>query len=158
MRYRTDPPAGADLVVIGGGVVGAATAWHAARAGLRPVIVEARPALCTLTTPVAAGAFRLQFDNLEELTLVRESADLFLHFEDRTRQRTYALGVRQQGYLWLTTSEPMAVAQRALVKQLDEWGQPDVELMTGDETRQRFPFVGPDGVQARFRAGGGFLD
>src|SRR5205814_114985 len=55
MRYRPDPPAAADLVVIGGGVVGAATAWHAARAGLRPVILEARPALCTLTTPVAAG-------------------------------------------------------------------------------------------------------
>jgi sarcosine oxidase subunit beta len=158
MRYRTDPPATANLVVIGGGVVGAATAWYAARAGLRPVIVEARPALCTLTTPVAAGAFRLQFDNLEELTLVRKSADLFLHFEDHTQQRTYALGVRQQGYLWLTTSEPMALAQRELVKQLDEWGQPDVELLTGVETRRRFPFVGPDVVQARFRAGDGFLD
>src|SRR5437879_8999607 len=103
MRYRSDPPATADLVVIGGGVVGAATAWQAARAGLRPIVVEARPALCTLTTPVAAGAFRLQFDNLEELTLVRESVDLFLHFEERTEQRGYALGVRQQGYLWLTT-------------------------------------------------------
>jgi sarcosine oxidase subunit beta len=158
MRYRTDPPAAADLVVIGGGVVGASTAWHAARAGLRPVIVEARPALCTLTTPVAAGAFRLQFDNLEELTLVRESADLFLHFEERTEQRDYPLGVRQQGYLWLTTSEPMAAAQREVVKQLDQWGQSDVELLSGDDARRRFPFVGPDVLQARFRAGDGFLD
>jgi glycine/D-amino acid oxidase-like deaminating enzyme len=158
MRYRTDPPAAADLVVIGGGVVGASTAWHAARAGLRPVIVEARPALCTLTTPVAAGAFRLQFDNLEELTLVRESADLFLHFEERTEQRDYPLGVRQQGYLWLTTSEPMAAAQREVVKQLDQWGQSDVELLSGDDVRRRFPFVGPDVLQARFRAGDGFLD
>jgi sarcosine oxidase, subunit beta len=158
MRYRSDPPPTADLVVIGGGVVGAATAWHAARAGLRPVIVEARPALCTLTTPVAAGAFRLQFDNLEELTLVRESADLFLHFEDRTEQRAYGLDVRQQGYLWLTTNETTAAAQRELVKQLDEWGQPDVEVLSGDVTRQRFPFAGPDVVQARFRAGDGFLN
>ena len=94
----------ADLVVIGGGVVGAATAWHAARAGLRPVIVEARPALCTLTTPVAAGAFRLQFDNLEELTLVRSRPTCSCNFEDRTEQRRYSLGVRQQGYLWLTTT------------------------------------------------------
>jgi sarcosine oxidase, subunit beta len=158
MRYRTDPPAAADLVVIGGGVVGASTAWHAARAGLRPVIVEARPALCTLTTPVAAGAFRLQFDNLEELTLVRESADLFLHFEERTEQRDYPLGVRQQGYLWLTTSEPMAAAQREVVKQLDQWGQSDVEVLSGDDARRRFPFVGPEVLQARFRAGDGFLD
>ena len=158
MRYRTEPPAAADLVVIGGGVVGASTAWHAAREGLRPVIVEARPALCTLTTPVAAGAFRLQFDNLEELTLVRESADLFLHFEERTEQRDYPLGVRQQGYLWLTTSEPVAAAQREVVKQLDQWGQSDVELLSGDDARRRFPFVGPDVLQARFRGGDGFLD
>jgi sarcosine oxidase subunit beta len=158
MRYRTDPPAAADLVVIGGGVVGAATAWHAARAGLRPMIVEARPALCTLTTPVAAGAFRLQFDDLEELTLVRESADLFLHFEERTEQKTYSLGVRQQGYLWLTTDETSAASQRQLVKQLDDWGQADVELLSGDEARMRFPFVGPEVIQARFRAGDGFLD
>ena len=71
------PPARAELVVIGGGVVGAATAFHASRAGLRPLIVEARPQLCTLTTPVAAGAFRLQFDDREELELVRESVELF---------------------------------------------------------------------------------
>src|SRR5215831_10996433 len=158
MRYRPDPPATADLVVIGGGVVGAATAWHAARAGLRPVIVEARPALCTLTTPVAAGAFRLQFDNLEELTLVRRSADLFLHFEERTEQRIHSLGIRQQGYLWLTTDEAMAQAQRDLVRQLADWDQNDVEVLSGDDTRRRFPFVGPDVVQARFRAGDGFLD
>jgi sarcosine oxidase subunit beta len=158
MRYRSVPPAIADLVVIGGGVVGAATAWHAARAGLRPVIVEARPALCTLTTPVAAGAFRLQFDNLEELMLVRTSTDLFLNFEERTEQRIHSLGVRQQGYLWLTTDEAMAEAQRALVRQLADWGQTDVEVLSGDDTRRRFPFVGPDVVQARFRAGDGFLD
>ncbi len=158
MRYRPDPPAAADLVVIGGGVVGAATAWHAARAGLRPVILEARPALCTLTTPVAAGAFRLQFDNLEELTLVRTSADLFLNFEERTKQRVHSLGVRQQGYLWLTTDEAMAETQRALVRRLGDWGQTDVEVLSGDDARRRFPFVGPDVVQARFRAGDGFLD
>jgi sarcosine oxidase subunit beta len=158
VRYRSEPPATADLVVIGGGVVGAATAWHASRAGLRPVIVEARPALCTLTTPVAAGAFRLQFDNLEELRLVRESADLFLHFEDRTEQRAYPLAVRQQGYLWLTTDEAMTAAQATLVRRLGEWGQRDVELLPGDDVRRRFPFVGPDVIQARFRAGDGFLD
>jgi sarcosine oxidase subunit beta len=122
------------------------------------VIVEARPALCTLTTPVAAGAFRLQFDNLEELTLVRQSADLFLHFEERTGQRVHSLGVRQQGYLWLTTDEAMAEAQRALVRRLADWGQNDVEVLPGDDARRRFPFVGPEVVQARFRAGDGFLD
>jgi len=158
MRYLSEPPPTADLVVVGGGVVGAATAWHAARAGLNPLVVEARPALCTLTTPVAAGAFRLQFDNLEELTLVRESAELFLHFQEMTEQRRYDPGVRQQGYLWLTTDDAMATRQKDLAAQLHAWGQTDVEILSGDEARRRFPFVGPNVVQARFRAGDGFLD
>jgi sarcosine oxidase, subunit beta len=158
IRYLDDPPASAEVVIVGGGVIGAATAFHAARAGLRPLIVEARPRLCTLTTPVAAGAFRLQFDNLEELELVRESAELFLNFEERTGQRDYALPVAQQGYLWLTTSEATAASQRALVARLHDWGQTDVELMSGDETRTRFPWVAPDVIQSRFRAGDGFLD
>ena len=158
IRYLDGPPARADVVVIGGGVVGAATALHAARAGLKPVIVEARPRLCTLTTPVAAGAFRLQFDNLEELELVRESAELFLNFEAATGQRDFALDLRQQGYLWLTTSEDRANAQRELVARLHAWGQTDVELLSGDDARARFGWVGPDVLQARFRQHDGFLD
>ena len=158
MRTLDDPPRTAELVVVGGGVVGAATAFEAARAGLRPVLLEARPALCTLTTPVAAGAFRLQFEDRDELELVRRSVEVFLSFEEATGQDRYRLGVRRQGYLWLTTTEEGAARQRELVAQLHRWGQTDVELLPGDEVRARFPYVGPEVVQARFRAGDGFLD
>ena len=158
MNDLPHPPPTAELVIIGGGVVGAATAFHAARAGLQPLIVEARPQLCTLTTTVAAGAFRLQFDDLEELTLVRESAELFLHFEEITEQTEYPLGVQQRGYLWLATSPMTAARQRALVERLHGWSQTDVELLSGDETRGRYPWVGDNVVQSRFRAGDGFLD
>jgi sarcosine oxidase subunit beta len=152
------PPRTADVVVIGGGVVGAATAFHLARAGLEPVIVEARPRLCTLTTPVAAGAYRLQFDDLEELELVRESAELFTHFEEATGQREYDPGVVERGYLWLTTDRERAARQRELVARLHAWGQTDVEIVSGGEVRRRWPWVSPDVVQARWRARDGFLD
>ena len=158
MELLPGPPRTADLVVIGGGVVGAATAFHAARAGLRTVIVEARPALCTLTTPVSAGAFRLQFDDLEELTLVRESAELFLDFEERTAQRRFGLGLQQPGYLWLTTTDITAARQRDVAAALRGWGQTDVEVLGGDDVRRRFPWVGPEVIQARFRGGDGFVD
>ncbi|HEY1332465.1 MAG TPA: FAD-dependent oxidoreductase [Actinomycetota bacterium] len=158
MEPVEQPPATADVVVVGGGVAGAATAFHAARAGLRPVIVEARAAICTLTTPAAAGAFRLQFDDRDEWDLVRESAELFLNFAEITGQVRYDLGVRQAGYLWLTTDEAGADRQRELVARQQEWGQTDIEVLPGDEARQRFPFVGPNVVQARWRAGDGFLD
>lgn len=158
MRYLSEPPPSADLVVVGGGVVGAATAFYAGRAGLRTLILEARPALCSLTTPVAAGAFRLQFDNLEELMLVRQSSELFLNFEEATGQDEYHLGIRQQGYLWLTTDERVAEGQRTLVERQHGWGQDDIKLVAGDDVRRRFPYVGDNVLQARWRAGDGFLD
>jgi sarcosine oxidase subunit beta len=152
------PPRTAELVVIGGGIVGAATAFYAARAGIRSVLIEARPALCTLTTPVSTGAFRLQFSTEEELRLVEESVELFQNFAEVTAQREYDPSIRAQGYLWLTRSLARAAEQRALVELQHGWGVTDIELLDGDEVRRRFPYVAADVVQARFRAGDGFID
>jgi sarcosine oxidase subunit beta len=158
IAYRAELPTSAELVIIGGGVVGAATAFQAVRAGLRPVLVERRPALGSLTTAAATGAFRLQFDNREELELVRETVALLLDFAAQTGQRRYDPAVRQQGYLWLTTEPAQAASQRRLVEQQHRWGQTDIELLDGDEVRRRFPYVDPGVIQARFRQGDGFLD
>jgi len=158
IRYLEGPPASAEVVIIGGGVIGAATAFYAARAGLNPVLIERRPALCTLTTPASTGAFRLQFDNLEELEVVRESVELFLNFEDATRQSIYDPKVRRQGYLWVTLDEERVSRQRNLVEQQHAWGLTDVELLDANELRSRFPYVARDALQARWRAEDGFLD
>jgi len=156
--YQDALPRTADLVVVGGGVVGAATAFYAARAGLRPLIIERRPALCTLTTPASTGAFRLQFDNLEELELVRESVALFDNFYDLTGQREYDLRIRRQGYLWVTTEEQRAERARSLVREQHSWGQTDIDYLSGDEAQSRWPYLSTDVVGARWRAEDGFLD
>src|SRR6266536_2922573 len=158
IRYLPGLPRTAELVVIGGGIVGAATAFHAARAGLRPLVLERRPALCSLTTAVAGGGFRLQLETREQLELVRESAELFLHFAEATGQRGYDPAVRQQGYLWLTTTAEGAERQRRLVERQRAWGVGDVDLLDGDEARRAFPFLAKEVVQARFRAADGLLD
>ena len=158
VRYIADPPRSAELVVIGGGIVGAATAFHASRAGVRPVLLERRTALCTLTTPASTGGFRLQFDNREELELVRESLDLLSNFSKVTRQTQYDPMMQRQGYLWCTTDETRAAWQRDLVRKQHAWGQSDIEHLDGDEVRRRFPYVSPEVLAARYREGDGFLD
>ena len=151
-------PAGAELVIIGAGVVGASTAFWAARAGLRPVVLEARPAPASLTTPASTGAFRLQFDNREETELVRESVELFLNFRRITGQAAGPLRIRRPGYLWATTSRERVREQRRLVALQHSWGQTDIETLTGGEARKRFPYLSPEVVGARYRAGDGFVD
>src|SRR5438477_11228609 len=112
LRLSGELPTSADVVVIGGGIVGAATAFFASRAGLRVVLLEKRPALCTLTTPASTGAFRLQFDNPEEIALVREGIALFDNFAEVTGLPGYDLCIRKQGYLFCATSEAGVQPQR----------------------------------------------
>ncbi|MFI5225172.1 MAG: NAD(P)/FAD-dependent oxidoreductase [Candidatus Limnocylindrales bacterium] len=158
LRVADRLPATADLVVVGGGIVGCATAFAATAAGLRTVVLEARPRPATLTTPAATGAFRLQFDNPEELALVREGVDFMADFADRSGLPGYDIGMVRRGYLFCAFSEEAAARQRALVELQRSFGLDDVEIMGGDEARARFPYVSPDVIQARFRQGDGTLD
>lgn len=151
-------PRSADCVIIGGGILGAATAFYARRAGLRAVVLEKRPALCTLTTPASAGAFRAQFDNPEEMQLVRESISVFENFADYIGLRGHDIAIRRQGYLWLTTTPEGAERQKRLVERQYGWGLKDVERLSGDEARRRFPFLAPEVAAARFRQNDGWLD
>src|SRR6476646_5950825 len=121
LHLTDDLPRTADVVVIGGGIVGAATAFFARRAGLSVVLLEKRSALCTLTTPVSTGAFRLQFDNAEEIALVREGIELFDAFADVTGLDGFDLNIRKQGYLFCATSDAGLRHQRHFVSALFGW-------------------------------------
>src|SRR5437899_11621051 len=158
LRATDRPPPTADVVIVGAGVVGCATAFRAARAGLRTVVVDARPRPATLTTPASTGAFRLQFDNAEEIGLVREGIELFDQFAEVAELPGYDVHIRKQGYLFCALSDAGAQHQRHFVDALHGWGVSDVELLSGDEARYRFPYLSADIIQARFRAGDGWLD
>ena len=158
LRSTDRLPATADVVVVGAGVVGCATAFRAARAGLRTVVVDARPRPATLTTPAATGAYRLQFDNAEEVALVREGIELYTDFAEQAGLPGYEVGLRPQGYLFCARDEAAAAGQRDLVARQHAFGLTDVELLDGDEVRRRFPYVSESVVSARYRAGDGFID
>ena len=116
------PPASAELVIIGAGIVGAATAYHASKRGLSSVILERRGEPASLTTPRATGGFRLQFDNLAEITLITESVELFHELE----QEGFDLGIKRQGYLWCTTEQEGVERQVRMVEMQRSWGLDDV--------------------------------
>ena len=158
VRFADAPPATADMAIIGGGVIGCATAFFAARAGLRVVVLERRAALGTLTTPASTGAFRLQFDNPEEIAAVREGVELFDAFAERTGLDGWELGLRRGGYLFCSLTDATLERSRRIVGRQREWGLTDVELLTGDEVRARWPWVSADVLGARYRAADGWLD
>src|SRR5688572_26729527 len=158
VRFADRPPPTADLVVIGGGLIGCATAFFAARAGLRVVVLERRAALGTLTTAASTGAFRLQFDNREEIDVVREGVALFDGFAERTWLDGWDLPLRHGGYLFCPLTEATLYRSRRLVERRRDWALTDVELLTGDEARSRWPYLSSEVLGARHRGADGWLD
>jgi len=102
---------------------------------------------------VATGAFRLQFDNADEVELVRESVAVF----DELQQRV-DLGLKHQGYLFVARTEAGARTQAKLVAAQRRWGLTDVELLDASEARRRFVYLAGDVINARFRQGDGWLE
>jgi sarcosine oxidase subunit beta len=139
-------------VIIGGGIIGCATAYFARQAGLRTLVIEKRPALATLTTPVATGGFRLQFDNLEEIELVRESVKFFDQLAER-----HDVGLTRQGYLFVSRTDDGARQLTEMGRRMLEW-RVDIELITGEEARRRFPYLAKDVNAARWGPQDGWLD
>ena len=158
LRYLNELPTTADLVIIGGGIIGTATALYARRAGLHAVVLEKRPVLAGHTTMNATGAFRAQFDNPAEMALMRESITLFEHFDEIAGQDHVDLGLRQGGYLWVATAPATVARQQALVAQQQAWGLDDVEWLDGATARGRFPYLDEAVLGARWRARDGWLD
>ncbi len=71
----------ADVVVVGGGVVGASTAYHLAAAGVeRVVLLERADSVATGSTGACAGGFRHQFSSRINIELSLASVPMILGF------------------------------------------------------------------------------
>jgi sarcosine oxidase, subunit beta len=151
-------PATAEMVIIGSGVIGAATADAARRAGIEPLVLEARPMLASSTTSVATGAYRLQQDDPDELVLVRETVAAMRDFAGYTGQTRYDPAAVANGRVVVTTTEEGAAFQREAAAHHRSLGIDGIELLDGDEARRRFPFLTPAVRQIRYRADEGMLD
>ncbi len=93
----------ADVVIIGGGVIGASVAYHLAARGVRDVLVLERGAAPGAgSTGRATGGFRAQFGTRVNVRLSLLSREKLLRFEEET-------GVdacfRQVGYLFVAGRE-----------------------------------------------------
>ncbi len=147
----------ADVVVIGGGIVGTATAFWLSKAGLDVILIEMRDGLSTLTTPASAECFRAQFTEPAMSELAKPSIEMFENFADVIGIPGYDISIRQQGYLFLTDNPDMVKDLQENVKKVHKLGVTDSEFLERDEILSRFPFLAPSVVAATFRQRDGWL-
>jgi sarcosine oxidase subunit beta len=150
-------PAGAEAVVIGGGIIGTATAYWLSKYGLKTVLLEAREGLSTFTTAASAECFRAQFTEPELAAIALESIGVFENFAGFTGLDDCTIHLRQQGYLFITDEEKALPGLKAAVDQQHQAGVIDTEFLSGAEVRRRFPFVSETVVGATFRQKDGWL-
>lgn len=150
-------PATADVVVIGGGIVGVATAFWLSRAGLDTVLVEMRDGLSTLTTPNSIECFRAQFTEPAMAELAIPSIEVFEHFADVVGVPGYDISLRHQGYLFVTDDPGMVDDLKAAVDKHRSLGVIDSEFLDHDELLARFPYLSDTAVAATFRQQDGWL-
>jgi sarcosine oxidase subunit beta len=146
-----------DSVVIGGGIVGTATAFWLSRAGLDVVLVEMRDGLSTLTTPASAECFRAQFTEPAMVALAKPSIEMFENFEDVIGIPGYSISIKQQGYLFITDHAKTVDDLKESIDQLHKLGVTDAEYLERDEIPARFPFVSDSVLAANFRQRDGWL-
>jgi len=141
----------ADVVIVGGGVIGSAIAYFLASDETfrgRLIVLEKDPTYAQASTGLSVGGFRQQFSIAENIRISRFSVDFFERAPDllATGGQTPDLSLVRQGYLFLASEQGRAVlaANHALQTSLGV----AVDLMPVDVLASRFPWLNTEGLAA----------
>jgi sarcosine oxidase subunit beta len=147
----------ADVVLIGGGIVGSSIAYHLVAAGCSNILVlERETAQGKGSTGKSMGGVRAQFSTPVNIQMSLYSIPFYASFEERLG---YPCDYRPQGYLFCATNEKHMAYLRANYEKQVAMGLKNVRLVAGDEIRGMFPLLrGNDIVGGSFCATDGFVD
>ena len=131
-----------DVLIIGGGVMGAATACFLARDhGVRATVLERDPSFARASSSLSASSIRQQFSqpinialSLWSLSFLRRVAEELAVAGDAP-----ALGLVEPGYLYLADAQGAASLRAQLPLQLQSGA--DVALLDPEQLQQRFPWL-----------------
>jgi len=147
----------ADVVIVGGGIVGASIAYHLALAGSTNVLVlEREPHLGRGSTGKSMGGVRAQFSTEINIRLSLYALDFFARFEEATGSPG---GYRPQGYLFVATSEKHLDYLRANYRLQVACGVKTATLLSRTAVLERMPHLRSDDILGgSFSSTDGFVD
>jgi sarcosine oxidase subunit beta len=140
---RVPLPPAADVVIVGGGVVGVSAAFHLAEAGAEVVLLE-RDQLASGSTSKAAGGLRAQFSDALNIEIAKRSLEAYKRFAQRPG---WDIDFEEIGYLFvLTTETELEVFTRSVALQ-NELGVPS-RIITPEEARAVCPLLAGEDILA----------
>ena len=133
----------ADVVIVGGGCMGASVAYHLAQRDVTDVVlIEREPQLGTASTGRNAGGFRHQFSHPANIALSKESIALFANFESAVG---HPIDFWPDGYLFLLSS-PASVAAFEKNVALQRAHDIRVDWLSARDAAELCPGLAVDGV------------
>ena len=136
-------PASAEVVVIGGGVIGVSALYHLAAAGCTSAILIEREVLGSGSTAAAAGGIRAQFSDELNVRVALECIRRFESFEDEIG---VDIDFKQWGYLFLLEAGDVAEFERSVEMQ-HRLGVP-VRMLSATDALQIVPGMNLTGIAA----------
>ena len=134
-----------DVIVLGGGLMGAASAYFLARRGARVTLIE-RNRIGTGATVASFGNIRRTGRHLSQLPLAHRSLRLW---SETKKMLGRDVEFRATGHIRLIFDEGSLADMRAYAQAARPWGL-ELEELTLREIRARFPGLGPDAIAASF--------
>jgi sarcosine oxidase, subunit beta len=134
-----------DVIVLGGGLMGAASAYFLARRGLRVTLIE-RHHVGTGATIASFGNCRRTARHLQQLPLAHRARRIWGEAE---RMLGRDVEFRPTGHLRLVYDHESLADMRAYAEAARPYAL-DLEEIGANEIRARFPGLGPDAIGASF--------
>ncbi|MFP4082824.1 MAG: NAD(P)/FAD-dependent oxidoreductase [Candidatus Aminicenantes bacterium] len=133
----------AEVIIIGGGIMGLSTAYNLAEQGCRDVMVLEKDLLAQASTGLSVGGIRQQFSHPANIRLSQESVKVFKNFQQK-------LGVdikfQQVGYLFLTQKQNTWQDFLSAFKIQKDLGVP-VEILSPEEIKKRWSYLNVAGLK-----------
>lgn len=147
----------ADIVIIGGGIVGSSIAYHLTAAGCRNVaVLERESAQGKGSTGKSMGGVRAQFSTPVNIQMSLFAIPFYANFE---RELGHPAGYRAQGYLFLATDPAHMDYLSGNFERQVAMGLKSVRLLPAEEIKNMYPQLRSDDiVGGSFCSTDGFVD
>jgi len=154
--YMSELPSTADVVIIGGGVMGASAVYHLASQGIKDIVLlEKEEYFGQGSTGRCAGGVRYQFATDVNIRLSLASIPMLERFELEHEQ---AIDYRKCGYLFILTNEKDVETFHVNVSRQHRLGV-RTQWLSGNEVRERLPMmIFPDALAGTFYEKDGLVD
>jgi FAD-dependent oxidoreductase domain-containing protein 1 len=150
-----------DIVIVGGGIMGSATAYYLTRTapGLKTAVIEMDPTYSRASTTLSMANARIQFSFRPNVQISQYAFEVLENFEQEMAidGSGPSIAYRREGNLFMVNEENRIPADNAL-KMQQELGC-DIEWWTPEQVRERYPLYNPEGyVGASFGPKDGHFD